>query len=75
MTEKLLEAIERIQQMPEDRQELLAKLMLHEIEEDEKWTRSTETIADKLRGLIGEGLKGRAVKAQGAALGHGLSIP
>jgi hypothetical protein len=41
MTKTLQEAIERLQQMPEDRQDLLAKLMLHEIEEDEKWMRST----------------------------------
>lgn len=54
MTKTLQEAIERLQQMPEDRQDLLAKLVLHEIEEDKKWAQSTEANADKLRGLIGE---------------------
>ncbi len=57
MTKTLQEAIERLQQMPEDRQDLLAKLLLHEIEEDEKWAQSTEANADKLRGLIGEVLQ------------------
>ncbi len=57
MTKTLQEAIERLQQMPEDRQDLLAKLVLHEIDEDEKWARSTEANADKLRGLIGDVLQ------------------
>ncbi len=57
MTKTLQEAIERLQQMPEDRQDLLAKLVLHEIAEDEKWVKSTEASADKLRGLIGEVLE------------------
>lgn len=52
MTKTLQEAIERLQQIPEDRQDLLAKLVLHEIEEDEKWMRSTEANAGKLPGLI-----------------------
>ncbi len=57
MTKTLQEAIERLQQMPEDRQNVLAKLMLHEIEEDEKWMRSTEANAGKLHGFISEVLQ------------------
>lgn len=57
MTKTLQEAIERLQQIPEDRQDLLAKLVLHEIEEDEKWMRSTEANAGKLQGLISEVLQ------------------
>jgi len=57
MTKSLQEAIERLQQMPEDRQDLLAKLMLHEIKEDEKWMRSTEANAGKFQGLINEVLQ------------------
>ena len=45
-------AIERLRQMPEDRQESLARLMLHEIEEDERWSRSTESSAEKLGKLV-----------------------
>lgn len=52
MSQILESAIERLRQMPEDRQDLLARLMLHEIEEDERWTRSTKANADKLQGLI-----------------------
>lgn len=36
---------------------MLAKLVLHEIAEDEKWAASTEENADKLRGLIGKVLQ------------------
>ncbi len=52
MTKSLERAIELIQQLPEDRQDLLARLMLHEIEEDEQWLRSTDTHSDKLTSLI-----------------------
>jgi hypothetical protein len=54
MSQILNHAIERLRQMPEDRQDLLARLVLHEIEEDERWLRSTEAIAGKLRGLVQE---------------------
>ena len=54
MTDALKQAIERLQQMPEERQDMLARLMLHEIEEDERWMRSTEAHAGKLQGLVGE---------------------
>ena len=57
MTKTLQEAIERLQQMPEDRQDLLAKLVLHEIDEDEKWAKSTEANANKLREFIGHVLQ------------------
>jgi hypothetical protein len=54
MTKALQEAIARLQQMPEDRQDLLARLLLQEIEEDEKWIHSTATNAEKLQGLVNE---------------------
>jgi len=38
--------------MPEERQDLLAQLVLHEIEQDQQWTQSTEVQADRLRGLV-----------------------
>jgi len=52
MTDTLQKAIQQLQQMPEERQELLAQLVLHEIEQDRRWTQSTEAYADKLRGLV-----------------------
>ena len=46
------QAIERLRQMPEDRQESLARLVLQEIEEDERWMKSTAASEDKLEQLV-----------------------
>lgn len=52
MTKNLEIAIERLQQMSEERQELLAGLVLHEIEEDQKWSNTTDAHSDKLQNLV-----------------------
>jgi len=52
MTDTLQKAIEQLQQIPEERQESLARLVLHEIEQDRQWSQSTETHVDKLRSLV-----------------------
>ncbi len=52
MTKNLEQAIERLRQMPEEKQDLIARLVLHEIEEAERWMQSTEAHADKLQGLV-----------------------
>ncbi len=52
MTKSLEHAIERLQQLPDDRQDLLARLLLHELEEDERWLNSTAGNADKLQQLV-----------------------
>jgi hypothetical protein len=57
MTKTLQQAIDRLQQMPEERQDALARLMLHEIEEDERWARSTAAHADKLKSLVNDVLE------------------
>ena len=57
MTDALKKAIERLEQMPEERQDMLARLMLHEIEEDERWMQTTEAHADKLRGFVDDVLQ------------------
>ena len=54
MTDTLQKAIEQLQQMPEERQDSLARLVLHEIEQDQLWTQSTEKRADKLGGLVAD---------------------
>jgi hypothetical protein len=54
MTKALEEAIERLKQMPEDRQDSLAQLLLHEIDEDELWQQSTAKHAGKIQGLVKE---------------------
>jgi hypothetical protein len=48
------QAIERLRQMPEDRQDSLSRLVLQEIEEDERWMRSTDSNSEMLQRLIGE---------------------
>jgi predicted DNA-binding ribbon-helix-helix protein len=57
MTKTLEEAIERLKQMPEDRQDSLAQLLLHEIDEDERWRQSTANHTDKLQKLVNEVLE------------------
>ncbi len=52
MTDTLQKAIEQLQQMPEERQDSLARLVLHEIEQDQLWAQSTEKHADKLGNLV-----------------------
>jgi hypothetical protein len=54
MTKALERAIERLKLMPEDRQDSLAQLLMHEIDEDERWRASTEQHADKLAGFVEE---------------------
>jgi hypothetical protein len=51
MTKSLEQAIERLRQMPKERQDSLARLLLHEIDEDERWSRSTAENAGKLQRL------------------------
>ena len=52
MTRALQQAIERLQQAPDDRQDALAALLLHELDEDERWLRSTADNTEKLRELV-----------------------
>lgn len=52
MTDTLQKAIEQLQQMPEERQDSLARLVLHEIEQDQLWAQSTEKHTDKLGNLV-----------------------
>jgi hypothetical protein len=44
--------IERVRQLPEEHQESLARFILFEIEEDEKWLRTTADNEAKLQSLI-----------------------
>ncbi|HVT26847.1 MAG TPA: hypothetical protein VHE81_02405 [Lacipirellulaceae bacterium] len=46
MTPALEEAIERLRQMPEERQDAYARLLLREIVADEQWRRSTALNAE-----------------------------
>jgi hypothetical protein len=52
MTRLMQEAIERLRAVPESKQDQLARFLLRELEEDERWSRSTAEHEDKLKGLI-----------------------
>jgi len=52
MTDTLQKAIEQLRQMPEERQDSLARLVLHEIEQDLLWAQSTEKHSGKLGKLV-----------------------
>ncbi len=54
MTDTLQKAIDQLKQMPEERQDLLARLVLHEIEQDRLWTQSTDAHAEKLKGFVAD---------------------
>jgi hypothetical protein len=57
MSNLVEQAIQRLQQMPEERQDLIARLVLQEIEDDERWMRSTDSNSKKLQDLIREVIK------------------
>lgn len=46
MTPALEQAIERLRQMPPERQDAFARMLLREIIADEHWLRSTAAIAE-----------------------------
>jgi len=52
MTTPLEKAIERLQQMPVERQDALAALLIHEMDEDDRWSQSTAANEATLRGLV-----------------------
>jgi hypothetical protein len=52
MTRLLEQAIERLRKMPETRQDQLARLLLSELEEEERWARSTVEHEKKLSGFV-----------------------
>jgi hypothetical protein len=46
------QAIERLRAVPEAQQDRLAEFLLHELAEDDRWVKTTESHANGLRGLI-----------------------
>jgi hypothetical protein len=51
MTRLLEQAIERLRAMPENQQDQLARFLLRELEEDQRWSRSTAAHEGKLKGF------------------------
>ena len=54
MTKTLQQAIERLQRETEERQDALAALLVHELDEDERWAKSTAANFEKLSGHVQE---------------------
>ncbi|MEX2218280.1 MAG: hypothetical protein WD749_05920 [Phycisphaerales bacterium] len=52
MTRRMEQAIERLKAVPESQQDPLAEFVLHELAEDDRWARTTEAHAAKLKGLV-----------------------
>jgi hypothetical protein len=52
MTRLMEQAIERLRAMPESKQDQLARFLLAELEEDEKWSRCTAEHEEKLKGFV-----------------------
>ena len=57
MTRRMEQAIERLRTVPEAQQDGLAEFLLHELAEDERWGRSTQQHASKLKSLTDEVLR------------------
>ena len=54
MIKPLEDAIARIRHLPEDEQALLARFVLHELDEDDAWRRSSETHGASLERLFAD---------------------
>ena len=52
MTRLMEQAIEQLRAVPEPEQDRLARFLLNELNEDQRWIRSTADHAAKLKGLI-----------------------
>jgi hypothetical protein len=53
MTRLMEQAIERLRAIPEPQQDPLARFLLHELEDDQRWAASTEGHVDALQDLAG----------------------
>jgi len=54
MTKLMEQAIERVQALPANQQDQLARFLLGELKEDERWSASTAAHSDKLKGHISD---------------------
>lgn len=52
MTRLMEQAIERLRAVPETKQDQLARFLLNELEDDERWSRSTSEHETKLKNLV-----------------------
>jgi hypothetical protein len=54
MTKLLTKAIEAMQSLPEDKQDQLAQLVLHEIEDDARWEATTDRKSDAASRIVAD---------------------
>ena len=54
MTQLMEKAIEKLREVPEAQQDRLARFLLNELEEDDRWLRSTVKHEGQLERLVGE---------------------
>lgn len=54
MLKPLEDAIARMRQLPEDEQEMLARFVLHELDEDDAWRQSSMAHTKPLERLVAE---------------------
>jgi hypothetical protein len=57
MTRRMKQAMDRLTAVPESLQDSLADFLLHEIEQDEKWSASTAANSDRLTSIVTEVLE------------------
>lgn len=54
MTRRMKQAMDRLAAVPEPLQDSLADFLLHEIDQDEKWSASSAARSEKLRSIVKE---------------------
>jgi hypothetical protein len=60
MTRLMEQLIDALRALPEAEQDQFAEFILHELAEDERWTKTTEEHAEKLKRLIEDVMKDHA---------------
>ncbi|MFM9025658.1 MAG: hypothetical protein ACKON7_10020 [Planctomycetaceae bacterium] len=54
MIKPLEDVIERMRRLPDEEQAVMARFVLHELEEDEAWRRTSEAHGSRLAALVEE---------------------
>lgn len=54
MTRRMKQAMDKLASVPEPLQDSLADFLLHELEQDEKWSQTTSANLDPLRSIVRE---------------------
>jgi len=54
MTRRMKQAMDKLAAVPEPLQDSLAEFLLHEIEQDERWSQGTGTHPERLRAIVDE---------------------